>query len=177
MLTRCAATRLAHTYQRDLADIQLDQDAANADRDANAIARRAGKTPKSPTLHRDKLAADRRQAAEDIATLDIVLRRVSSDLTNARNQAALDPAWRAHVEDTTATARAAVDQLIPLVEALVSVEAVDLWLTNVGPRFDPRAKVHVSDLIPGLANSGVTRDQAGAVPLADVLATLRDTVL
>lgn len=167
----------AQTRQHELTSPALDQAAQEADHQATADGIRTGKPVKVPTAHRDQLAADRRKAAEDVAALAIVVRDLAGDLLEARHSEGSDPVWRAHVADTRTVAESAITALIALVEALVHVEAVDTWLLNVGPRYNPATGVHVADLVPGLANRGVRREEAGAIDLTALLAALRDDVL
>lgn len=167
----------AQTHERYLAEPYRDHEAESADIEANAAARRAGKAPKNPTAHRDKLAADRRAAADEIGVLRQVLSNVSGELASLRNVEASDPVWRAHIDDTRQAARDSLTQVVALVDALVQVEAVDAWLSGVGPKYAPSSAVFVTDLVPGLATRGVARDTAGAVELTALIATLRDVVL
>ncbi len=167
----------AQTHERYLAEPLRDHEAETADREANAVARRAGKAPKAPTAHRDKLAADRKAAADEIGVLRQVLTNLAGELATARNAEAGDPVWRAHVDDVRQAATDTITDLIGQVEALIQVEAVDAWLSGIGPKYAPAPAVFVADLVPAVLNRGVHRDAAGAVDLPALLAHLRDQVL
>lgn len=166
----------AMTHERYLAEPARDHEAQEADLADNAAARRAGKPSKNPNAHRDQLAATRRAAREEIATLRQVLTTISGELASVRNQEATDGVWRTHVADTRAATVAAIDALIGQVDALVAVEAVDAWLSGA-PKYAPASAVFVTDLAPQILSRGVPRDIAGACDLSAVLAQLRDVVL
>lgn len=167
----------AETHLRDLQNPEHDTAAEQADALSAAKAARAGKPIPEPvavrTLEKDREDAARAHEAQVAAfqTVTEEAARVSEDV--------LGGPMRARRTATLAKARAKVEaqahKLADAIEAAVAADAVDLWL--ITGHYQPNARTWPTDVIPGLARHGLTRNATTPVTVRDVIVRAATTVL
>jgi hypothetical protein len=159
-----------------LRDPQLDNEATEADAKLNSDARRGGVKLESRTTMRDRLAADRRAAADEVKLLQRGLADVEAESGVARVEVAESKAHRAKVDAARQSVTDALDAARKAVDEWLAVEATDDWLAHPGHVAVARTQVPVAALVPELASRGIHGDDAGYLAMSDLFDRLTATL-
>jgi hypothetical protein len=159
-----------------LRDPQLDNEAAEADAKLNSDARRGGLKLESRTTMRDRLAADRQAAADEVKLLARGLADVDAETAVARVEVAESKAHRAKVDAARSAVSDALEVARQAVDEWLAVEAADDWLTYPGHVAVVRSQVPIFSLAPELGSRGIHGEDAGYLAMHDLFARLASTL-